>query len=106
LLLNFAVDYAIGRGGGKGGFQANQDVLKLNDKHQFFVYTDDVNILGGGVHTIKENAEALLVGSKEIGLKVNVGKTRYMVLSRDRNSGRSHKLKFDNSSFERMEEFK
>ena len=28
---------------------------------------DDDNILGGNVHTVKENAEALLVSSKEIG---------------------------------------
>jgi len=31
------------------------------------VYADDVNILGGSVHTAKENAEALVVASKEIG---------------------------------------
>ena len=28
--------------------------------------TDDVNILGGSVHTVKENAEALVVATKEI----------------------------------------
>jgi hypothetical protein len=28
------------------------------------VYADDVNILGGSVLTVKENAEALLVGCK------------------------------------------
>jgi hypothetical protein len=32
-------------------------------------YADDVNILGGSVHTVKENAEALVVATKEIGLK-------------------------------------
>jgi hypothetical protein len=32
-------------------------------------YADDVNILGGSAHTVKENAEALLVATKEIGLK-------------------------------------
>jgi hypothetical protein len=30
-----------------------------------------VNILGGNVHSIKENAESLVVASKEIGLEVN-----------------------------------
>ena len=38
-------------------------------------YADDVNILGGGVHTIKENAEALVVATKETGLEVNAGST-------------------------------
>ena len=36
---------------------------------------------------MKENAEALLVATKEIGLEVNADKTKYMVMSRDRNAG-------------------
>ena len=55
--------------------------MKLNFTHQLLVYADDVNILGGSVHTIKENAGALIVSSKEIGLEVNVDKTKYMVMS-------------------------
>jgi hypothetical protein len=66
----------------------------------------DVNKLGGSVRTIKKHREALLVGSKEIGLKVNADKTKYMVMSRDQNAGRSHSMKTDNSSFERVEQFK
>jgi hypothetical protein len=70
------------------------------------VYADDVNILGGSVHTIKENAEALVVASKAIGLDVNADETKNMVMSRDQNEGRSHYIKTENSSFERVEEFK
>ena len=40
-----------------------------------------VNILRGSVHTIKENAEALVLASKEIGLEVNGGKIKYMAMS-------------------------
>jgi len=100
LLLNFAVGYAIRR------VQTNQDSLKLNGTHQLLVYADDVNILGGRLHTIKKNKEALLVGSKEIGLEVNADKTKYMFMSGDQNAGRSHNIKTDNSSFERAEHFK
>jgi hypothetical protein len=57
--------------------------LELNGTHQLLVYADDVNILGGKVHTIKENGDALLVASKVNGLKVNADKTKYMVMSRD-----------------------
>jgi len=39
----------------------------------------DVNILGEGVHTVKKNAKALVVASKETGLQVNDDKTEYMV---------------------------
>ena len=35
--------------------------MKLNGTQQLLVYADDVNILGGSVHTVKENAEALVV---------------------------------------------
>jgi len=62
--------------------------------------------LGGSVHTVKENAEALVVATKEIGLEVNAYKTKYTVMSRDRNAGRGHSVKIDNSSIERVEEFK
>jgi len=47
--------------------------LKLNGTHQPLVYADD-DIFGGNVHTIKENTEALVVASKEIGLGVNADK--------------------------------
>ena len=42
----------------------------------------------------------------EIGLEVNADKTKYMVMSRDKNAGRCHSIKSDNRSFERGEEFK
>ena len=61
--------------------------MKLSGTHQFLVYADDVNILGGSIHTIKENAEALIVASNEIGLEVNVDRTKYMFMSRDQNAG-------------------
>ena len=75
LLFNFALEYAIKK------VQVIQDGLKLNGTHQLLVYADDVNILGGSVHTLKENADALVVASKEIGLEVNTDKTKYMVMS-------------------------
>jgi len=76
--------------------------LKLNGTHQLLVYADGVNILGGSVHTIQENAEALVVAGREIGLDENADKTKYMVMSRDQHAGRSHSIKTDNSSFERV----
>ena len=88
------------------GVQVNQNGLKLNGIHQLLVYADYVNMMGGHVYNIKENAQALVVASKETGLEVNADKTKYMVMSRDQNAGRSHSMNTDNSSFERVEEFK
>jgi hypothetical protein len=77
LFFNFVLEDAIRR------VRVKQDGLKLNGTHQLLVYVDDVNILGGSVQTINENAEALLVVNKQIGLEVNADKTKYMVMSRD-----------------------
>ena len=49
--------------------------MKLNSTHLFLVCADDVNILGGSAHTVKGNAEALVVASKKIRLEVNANKT-------------------------------
>jgi len=79
--------------------------LKLNGTHQLLAYADDVNILGGSIHTLKENAEALVAGTREIGLEVNAD-TKYVVMSQDKNAGRIHSVRIDNNTFERLEEFK
>ena len=84
MLFNFALEYAIRR------VQVNQDGLKLNGTHQLLAYADDVNILGGSIHSLKENAEALVAAAREIGLEVSADKTKYMVMSRDQNAGRIH----------------
>jgi hypothetical protein len=57
------------------------------------MYLSAVNTLGGRVHTVKENAAALIVTTKEIGLEVNADKSKYMVMSREQNAGRSHIIK-------------
>ena len=60
-----------------------------------------------GKHTyFKGKAEALVVATKETGLEVNADKTKYMVMYREQTAGISHTMKVDNSSIERVEEFK
>ena len=47
-----------------------------------------------------------MAATREIGLEVSADKTKYMVMSRDQNAGRNHSVRIDNSTFERVEEFK
>jgi len=78
-----ALEYAIWR------VQVNQDGSVLNGTCQLLVYADNVNILGGNIHSIKKNTEASVAASKEIGLEVNADKTKYMVMSQDQDAGGS-----------------
>jgi hypothetical protein len=89
LLFNFALDYAIKR------VQVNQDSLQLNGIHHLLAYADDINILGGSVHTVKENEKALVAATKKIGLEVNADKTKYIVMSQDQNTGQNHSMKIE-----------
>jgi hypothetical protein len=54
--------------------------------------------LGGSVHAIQRNSEALVVTSKETGLEVNAEKTKYMVMYGDQNAGQNDNIKLDNES--------
>jgi hypothetical protein len=93
LIFNCALEYAFQRD------QVNQDGLELNGALQLLVYVVNVNILGGGVCTIKKNKEPLVDG-----LEVNA-KHVYFIINRVQNAGRNHSIKSDNSSFESVEDF-
>ena len=95
LLFNFAFDCAIRR------VQVNQNGLKLNGTHQFLTYADDVNKLGGSVHTLKKNTESLIDASKENGREVNAHKTKYMTEFLEQKAERIHSMKMDNCPIER-----
>ena len=45
-------------------------------------YADDVNLIGDDIRTIERNADVLLNACKDIGLAVNIGRTKYMEIGR------------------------
>ena len=53
-----------------------------------------------------KSTEVLVVVILEIGLEVNDDETKYMVMCRDQNAGRSRNIKTYNSCFERVEQFR
>jgi hypothetical protein len=68
-------------------------------------YADDVNLLGDNIDTIHKNTKTLIDASMEVGLEVNVEKTRYMLVSRDQNAGQTLEIKIGNRSFENVSQF-
>ena len=69
-------------------------------------HSDDVNILGRRGSTIKENKEALVVASKEIDLELIADKTKYLIMTRDQDTGRIHDIKIVDNTFESLEQFR
>jgi hypothetical protein len=49
----------------------------LNGTHQLLAYVDDVSLLGDNIDTTKKNTKTLIDASKDVGLEINVQKTKY-----------------------------
>jgi hypothetical protein len=62
--------------------------------------------LGDSVNTVAESSETLLEASWDIGLEINVEKTKYVIMSRHPNSGQNQNIRIDNKSFEEVAKFK
>jgi hypothetical protein len=100
LLFNFALEYAIRK------VQENQVGLKSNGTLQLLAYNDDVDLLGDNIDTIQKNTETLIDASKEVGLEINIEKTKYTLLPRHQNAVENRDMKIARRSFENVSQFK
>jgi hypothetical protein len=100
LPFNVALEYAI------RNVQENQMGLKLNGTHQLRAYADDVNLPRHNIDNIKKKAETVIDAGKEVGLEINIEKTKYMLLSRHQNVGQNWDIKMANRSLENVSQFK
>jgi hypothetical protein len=62
--------------------------------------------MGKNIDTVKKNTEPLLDTSKEVGLEVNPGKTKYMLMSHSQKIGQKHSIKIANRFFEDVAKFR
>jgi hypothetical protein len=51
-----------------------------------------MNLLGDNIGTIKKSIKILIDSSKEVGIEVNIEKTRHMLLSHHQNAGQNKSL--------------
>jgi hypothetical protein len=72
--------------------QENEVGLKFSGTHQLLVYVDDVNLLGDSVINIKRTQKHT-EASRNIGLEINLEKSKYLIMPRYTDSGRSQNIR-------------
>jgi hypothetical protein len=79
--------------------------VKFNGTHQLLAYAD-VNQLRDNIENIKKYMETLIDASNEVGLEVNIEKTKYMLVSHGQNADQNQYIKIGTRSFENVSQFK
>jgi hypothetical protein len=66
------------------------------------LHSSELILLGDDMDTIHNNRETPIDASKQVGIEVNVEKTKYMLMSRDQNADQNRYIKIRNRSFEKI----
>jgi hypothetical protein len=69
-------------------------------------YAADVNLLEDMIDSIKKNTETVIDAIKEVGLEINIERTKYMLLSCQQNVGENQDIRIANRSSENVSQFK
>ena len=78
----------------------------MNGTHRVLTYADDVHLIGRDIKTIEGNTDVLLNACKDMGLAVNIGKTKYMEIGRLRGMIANTHIKIGSNSYEKVKTFK
>jgi hypothetical protein len=74
--------------------------------HALLAYADDVVILGSNEEDIKTTTEELITSAMNMGLMINEGKTKYMIVKRGNQLHQNRSMNTGNYCFEKVESFK
>jgi hypothetical protein len=80
--------------------------LKLSRTHELLAYADGVNLLGDNVVAVNKSSDTLINASKGVGQKINIERTKYMLLAHHQNVGENRDIKVANRSFENVPQIK
>ena len=100
LLFNFALEYAILK------IREDKKGLPLSGLNQLFVYVDHVDLLGDNIDALQSNTNILVEACDEIGLQVNVQKTKYKITSRNTGDEGNRYITIKNEILEKVNKFK
>jgi hypothetical protein len=76
------------------------------NNHIFIEVVIPIDLLVTKNKSEKKNREALINASKEVGLEINVEKTKYMLLSRQQNVGQNWDMRIANRWSENASQFR
>ena len=68
------------------------------------MYSGDVRIVGGSIHPVKKNTQAVIAASEEIGLAANAEEAKHMAMSCGRQAGQNHNVTTVRKSSVRVEQ--
>jgi hypothetical protein len=73
---------------------------------QLLAFAGDMNLLEYNIDTIRKSTETLTDASKEVGLEINVEKTKHKLLTCHQNACQNHDIKILNISYKNVSQFK
>jgi len=77
----------------------------LNVLNQQFVYADDVDLIGDDVDALHSNTDVLVEACDEIGVQVNLNRTRYMITSRNTGNEGNKIIRIRDEVIEKVNKF-